>query len=395
MEAAGGYLGSDFDDARDGGNAVGCGRAGFAEISQAYERDQKERHMEGYLFLCILGFAAGVQSAPAQYIEVNAEIVGISRGSNSTTGKLQESRRVYHVQCIVGTNRWMMAGDFPLNARETYWCTGSNIILRTIITPLPLEMRLRQAASQIADELLGRKPTTPPLLSPGRQPKVGEQYTSVIASTDPNGLGLGYNKVPWLAFCSGPFLQSSGRRVPVPIGVNPNFGYLKNYSDSTLVFPDALGLPKRMELHTPDHHLLCEYTVEETTNLLGWTFPMRFKIVQSQSRSERNLGGSLARRGQGDFDSDGKRTSSSRRRAKGDQAAMKAARLAGRYKQQICPARGRGGVCISEVASEWRRIGDASGETRPAADRGSMGINRDQFLCPRTFFSTSAAALVK
>jgi hypothetical protein len=233
-----------------------------------------------YLFLCILGFAAGVQSAPAQYVEVNAEIVGISRGSNATTGKVQESRRVYHVQCIVGTNRWMMEGDFPLNARQTYWCTGSNIILHTVITLLPLEMRLRQAESRIADELLGRKPTTPPLRMLGMQPKVGEQYTSVLASTDPNGLGLGYNKVPWLAFCSGPFLQSKGRIVPVPIGVNPNFGYLKNYSDSTSVFPDALGLPKRMELRTPDNHLLCEYTVEETTNLLGWTFPMRFKIIQ-------------------------------------------------------------------------------------------------------------------
>jgi len=169
----------------------------------------------------------------------------------------------------------MVEGDFPLNARETYWCTGTNIVLRSIITPLPLEVQLSRAASQIADKVLGRTPP-PPLIVPGwREPKVGELLTTVLPSTDPNQLLPGFHKVPWLAFCSGPFLQSNGRHVPVPIGIDQ-----QNYLDSTSVFSDGLGLPKQMELRTPNNHLLSKYTVEEATNFLGWTFPTRFKFVE-------------------------------------------------------------------------------------------------------------------
>lgn len=223
-------------------------------------------------------WAAVAASARAQFVEINAEFDGISRGSNSATGKVVESRRTYHIHCVVGTNRWMIDGDFALNAQVTYWFTGSNIIERSVITPLPLKMRIDRAERQIAGEFTGRKPAQPfPI---GVEPKVGEHFAGIINSTGLNQPGGGFEKVPWLAFCSGPYLRSSGREVPLPIGVNPAFSYTRNTSDDTTVFPDALGLPKRIELRTADNHFLCEYKVEQTTNVLGWTFPMRFKIVQ-------------------------------------------------------------------------------------------------------------------
>jgi hypothetical protein len=215
------------------------------------------------------------ESAPAQFVEVNAEIEGIQ--SNSITGKIR-SRRVYHVKCIVGTNSWIMEGDFPVNARDTYWFTGTNIVMHSVTTPLPLEMQL----SQIVDKVLGR---TPPLPAFIREPKAGEQWTTVLPSTDPNQI-TGFDKVPWLAFCSGPFLQSNGSQVPTLIWLEPVIRTPKNFSNTTSLFPDALGLPKQMESRTPDHHLFYQYTVEEATNFLGWTFPMRFKLAQYQPRGK-------------------------------------------------------------------------------------------------------------
>ena len=183
----------------------------------------------------------------------------------------------------------MIEGNFALNAQETYWCTGTNIMLYTVVTSssserLQLMVQNQKAMAAMHPELPPRPVPTPV------EPKVGYRFTVIIPSTDPNQLALGYDKVPWLAFCSGPFLHSDGRRVPLPIGVNPRASYSRNYSDTTSVFPDALGLPKRMELRTPDNHLLCEYTVQETTNVLGWSFPMRFKIVQVQNPTGAEFG---------------------------------------------------------------------------------------------------------
>ena len=35
-----------------------------------------------------------------------------------------------------------------------------------------------------------------------------------------------------------------------------------------------------MKFYTADKHLKCEYQVQESSNVLGWNFPLKFTLIQ-------------------------------------------------------------------------------------------------------------------
>ena len=80
-----------------------------------------------------------------------------------------------------------------------------------------------------------------------------------------------------MLFCSGSFLKSSGREIALPFQIRTR---LQPKSDKTSVFEDGLGLPRNFELYGTDKQTLCDYTVQQSTNFLGWNFPLSLKLVQ-------------------------------------------------------------------------------------------------------------------
>jgi hypothetical protein len=201
----------------------------------------------------------------AQFVEAAVEMEGMFWSRQGT-----ESRRIYTTRCVVGTNTWLLEGDFARNSTTTYWFTGTNSIKHTVITKKLPELRPEDR----------QEPVT-------RIPEIGERFTEVRSLSDggPTDAG-GYENVLWLAFCSGNYLKKDGQRTGLPIGVNARALYAQDYSQTISLFEDSLALPKRVELHTPDKHLLCHYEVEQSTNFLGWSFPQRFKVIQYRPRTK-------------------------------------------------------------------------------------------------------------
>jgi hypothetical protein len=92
---------------------------------------------------------------------------------------------------------------------------------------------------------------------------------------DPTG------RVYWMAFCSGPCLK----RVPHKLYPTSDLWketYLTDWgwTNHTEVFPDALGLPKSVNLVSTNNQSIFRYQVHETTNVLGRTLPLEFYGVQ-------------------------------------------------------------------------------------------------------------------
>jgi hypothetical protein len=185
----------------------------------------------------------------AQFVEVHAEIETTSWSSEKIRG-----RTPYTTQFIVGTNLWFFEGNFLRNATCRFWFTGTNLVEETFIT----------SRSPDQGNAGGLVTVTP---------EIGERSVRVHTPYSTGIHHVAY--VSWMAFCSGTFLKSSGREIILPFHV-PSL----HLSDKTTVFKDGLGLPKQFELYSPNQQKLCEYTVQESTNVLGWNFPLSFKLVQ-------------------------------------------------------------------------------------------------------------------
>jgi hypothetical protein len=207
-----------------------------------------------------------LQPVHAQYVEVSATIEGTS-WPFSSSGQRAEHRRTYTTRCIFGTDLWFIEDDGPLNAKETWWCTGTNIIQRTVIT-----MESPEHAG--APFLPG--PRGPPL-------HIGDTFVTVHRASEAKPL-TGIPNLTWLAFCSGSFLKAENRRLLPPFSAQ---GISGTTSDKTETFRDALGLPNRVEIYSPNDELICVYEVRQSTNFSGWNVPLQFEFTQFEARGSK------------------------------------------------------------------------------------------------------------
>jgi hypothetical protein len=83
-------------------------------------------------------------------------------------------------------------------------------------------------------------------------------------------------RMSWLAICSGSYLKREGREI-FPPAFTWKFEIWPSFApDRTIVFEDALGLPKRVDLSTTNGQPVFVYRVSKSTNMLGWEFPLEF-----------------------------------------------------------------------------------------------------------------------
>ncbi len=213
------------------------------------------------------------QSGADQFVELKAEIDydewdyrfladRINRGLEKNPLNLPSIFHTnYMVRCVVGTNAWLIERDYS-NGKQTYWFTGTNIIWHSDVT----------------------KET------PG-SPRVGEQFTWAKESNDGN-LGrpvgvadlMGFDlpgRISWLAFCSSSFLKRDGRQIfpPSQWWKESSLVY-SGWSDQTTVFQDGLGLPRILDLIATNNQPIFQYQTRQSTNVLGWNFPLEFYCVQ-------------------------------------------------------------------------------------------------------------------
>jgi hypothetical protein len=204
-------------------------------------------------------------SLAADHLEIQVRLNSIFRSPARTNE--------YNVTatCILGTNDWYISGQFAENANHEYWLKGTKVFERQTITS---SMYVKQAKDYISEKL-GTKPP-PPFLGIS-YPHKGEIRTRTNSWLEPFGYGV--ERSVWLALCSGNFLHTTDREIPLLIGPRSQ---AQGYRDETVFLQENsnLSLPKTVDLFRPDGALASHYEVLVSTNVLGNTLPLQFLLTQ-------------------------------------------------------------------------------------------------------------------
>lgn len=226
--------------------------------------------------------AHALSPTTADYIELTAEIE-LNDWSywfledRSEHGQLPTNQRSIFseplkVRCVIGANTWLMEGQFVRNAIVTRWFTGTNLVEQTrIIAPTSIPPAANSLNLRVSAPPVGQVSTRSVETSdgnPARPVRVEDLF--------PDAIG----KVSWLAFCSGSALRREGRQIPLPSSFWKQFFSGKNFTDKTEFFDDSLALPKIIELHESNQHLLLNYQVRSSTNFHGRNIPLEFYLLQ-------------------------------------------------------------------------------------------------------------------
>ncbi len=223
-------------------------------------------HVIALCFWLVLPLHAGA----AQFVEVSAEIQTVYWSEHSTNVPSKVEIKNSTIHCVVGTNTWLIAGDFE-PAQQAWWFTGSNIVAQTVLTGYPSERPVLFHENH-PDIILGKRYTRA-FESPDGRPVPSSPALAVGTAFGEAGV-----RIPWLAFCCGPYLKQVDSRLPL-LRIE-EFNFALDYSVKATVFPDDLGLPRNVDFTLPSGQPVFQYRVLESTNVLGWTIPTQFHLVQ-------------------------------------------------------------------------------------------------------------------
>ena len=181
---------------------------------------------------------------------------------------------VSQIRCVVGTDTWLIEGEFVRNGRDTWWFTGTNVIRSCVIG---------------GDGSGSAIPASPPAVS-GIGPPYEGRIEAVYESADGNPgrparqadlLTMPVARLCWLAFCSGTCLKRPGRQLFPPSDLWKELIDAKDgFTVKTKPFEDNLGLPRRVDLSTTNGQPVFQYHVTASTNLLERDFPLEFRAAQ-------------------------------------------------------------------------------------------------------------------
>jgi hypothetical protein len=239
--------------------------------------------LPGLLSWCVVGCSISAGAQP--YVEILAEIELTAYSGYGTKGAENAEPRTISLTCVTGTTEWRIENDYIRGGDSAWHFDGTNVY-----------HRLRSVGSP-------------------------QGTINIWPSRDGHPLGSVAQNIPWLAFCSGPYLKREGRIVPLPCDDLRHTRDRYGYRDKTTTFADDLGLPRTVDLFTSKALFLASesefdkessfgdrntegikrraaelaegvltfhYEVTESTNFLGQSFPTQFEFFQQGRMYEPN-----------------------------------------------------------------------------------------------------------
>lgn len=263
-------------------------------------------HPAGQAIVLFLFFFGGISPLAASVVEPLIEIsVEIDLFPHPLDGRNIDSPRKFTSTCIISSNQWFITSTFVRGGVETWSFDGTNVFHT---------LRPTDSGQAPAEKIGGRSPFARVPSDRARSNLTINVYAS------PGGhpfAHVGAN-IPWLAFCSGPYLKRPGRVVPPPTANLFHAPDAFAYSDRLETFDSFPFLPRKLDLLTsrehfeksvlsatfrgkrdlnlwrpaisrfPDGLLKFHYAVTATTNLMGWTLPTYFEFIR-RDENEGNL----------------------------------------------------------------------------------------------------------
>ncbi len=210
----------------------------------------------------------------------------------------------YATRCVFGAEKWLIETHFSRSAVHTYYFNGATVyhLIKLVPNNSPEYLKIQKQL----DSLL-------PVHTKAREADAPE-WESLTITRGSHPLSDFGASLPWLAFCSGPYLRSPDRLVPLPGAEIRHVAASFGFRDHTTTFPDPLGLPRELELAAsanllrksplhesllrggrtpselkialqpqvsyPDGFLTARYRVISHTNLNDWNVPTGFSYEQ-------------------------------------------------------------------------------------------------------------------
>lgn len=230
--------------------------------------------------------------------EVSVRFDVVEFGYATQPPTVRSNRFAFVADCIVAGEQWFIRSEFTRNAVEYFVCDGTNVY-RTF-------RHKKDAATSLTNATVRAQLGLSPRLT------TDTGFITIIPGRHPLG-DLGAN-LPWLAYCSGSYLENTNNLIPIPGDSIRHSPAALGYIARTERFAEAPRLPSRVELRAseslmassarrpllirskakaatrthPSHFaasikdglLQCEYRVTGTTNLNGLIIPTDFRMVQ-------------------------------------------------------------------------------------------------------------------
>lgn len=196
----------------------------------------------------------------------------------------------YTARCVFGPSKWLIETHFSPSATHTYHFDGTNIYHTTELKP---------NRSRSLEKKLGK---AYPFLSQAEVTNSSDWVFLTITPGEHPLSDFGAN-LPWLAFCSGHYLRSENRLIPLAGAKIRHVAASFGFKDNTTSFPDALGLPRKLELlasvgllkKSPLHQSLIRGGRTENELQIALnpvvSFPERFLAARYEVLSHTNLNG--------------------------------------------------------------------------------------------------------
>jgi hypothetical protein len=222
------------------------------------------------LAFCLFLFLG--DAGAAQFVEVTAEMEMVRWDHGGQHEPPSPVLKTWRTRCVVGTNSWLMETGFA-PTRDAWLFNGSNLVTHSVITDYPSD-RKELFKKNHPEIVVGKG------YSATNASQIGGPFfrAAIIAGLPLTSSSSSLMNIPWLAFCSGTYLKAKSGAIPLPTFDYWSYGI--RYTNHTTLYEDNLGLPRAVDFNTSKNQPLCRYRVLESTNVLGWNFPLRFEIAE-------------------------------------------------------------------------------------------------------------------
>jgi hypothetical protein len=212
--------------------------------------------------LLLATFAFVAHAAP-KFVDLTADLEITSWGSSPYDDPPMFESTLWKIRCVIGTNSWLITASNQPSSTYAWHYTGSNLVRQ-----IPTDKATR--------------PSTRTIDFNGDPDSVqnGELFSSAF-------------RIPWLAFCSGPFLTHPQIQIPLP-SLTWKWSLYSDYNsppvgfqNNIVRFEDDLGLPISIDVLSKTGHPILQYRAQHgrvaspaSTNIAGWQFPLEFRAIQ-------------------------------------------------------------------------------------------------------------------
>lgn len=209
------------------------------------------------------------QQQRTEYVQIHATLRTFS----------SEMQRTYasDIWCVVGTNDWVMWGTFNRRGDLLYRFNGREL------SELLFEAGLHAPA---------KKSSYNGITTECEETPQGAFLHIRTDSLDGNPAGRGEvsdrlslaGRIAWLAFCSGPVLRQNSPALQPMDDIWKELMPETQFVSKAVLLTNKFIMPRVLDLELATGQPVMQYRATAFTNVLGWEFPLQFKMVHHRPR---------------------------------------------------------------------------------------------------------------